>query len=778
MDKFFTINRTLSHIGIGLLLIAASCDGWAQTYYVDATLGSDVWDGKSKATAWKTIDKVNRFSFLPGDSILFKRGEVLNGQGLTILSSGVAGKPITFSAYGVETLPKPKISSAKKIDSASWVLEPSGEYSLDNYTNARIVLLENGKRLKGTDEASTLPGPLPGSLSAGEWGWDATTNKIYYKPTTGQPSDHLVEIAYGYADSVHVTGDYLVLQNLDIYGSYGYVMYLEGNEITIRNSLVHGGRRGLEAHLSANVTIKNNEVYDINWKGIGIMNGTAHSLVAGNHVYDIGKLDTDDGDLEGILVGGAIGQPRPSDAVVENNLIENIGRDWYPGKDGTINTGLLNSVGIVADAVTDIVIRNNTIRNCWRRGVSIESSSAVTERVTIYGNLLHNIGLMSSVPWGTAAFMVSSTQGYPVSNVSIFNNTIANGKFFGTLWYKNEAPFKLLADGHDDSNDHSGLSDVYFANNIIDNIDADYSMSFEIKNGATLSGYVSENNLISNITSNGIFRLLPAETSTVKYGVSYIIGTSACADASCNRQAETNSLTAPPLFRNRAAYDFQLAAGSPAINGGAEGVVNHAPDFVNDISTARSADMKGQLLVGAPDIGAFEYAPTGLSASITDPVLPGGAVTYDETVSNSGTGVATEVGGIDLMPTAFTALGSGNIKGSGNVKVLISDTVKNQGTASSPSFYVRYYLSTDTTYESGVDIALARYLNGTGICERMPSSLSNGVTSSVSNKPCYRPTGAADSVEYYVLVVNDATGARLESNESNNVLSTAGTIKW
>ena len=48
----------------------------ATTYYVDATHGNDNNDGLSPATAWRTMGKVSDFSFLPGDSILLKRGNL------------------------------------------------------------------------------------------------------------------------------------------------------------------------------------------------------------------------------------------------------------------------------------------------------------------------------------------------------------------------------------------------------------------------------------------------------------------------------------------------------------------------------------------------------------------------------------------------------------------------------------------------------------------------------------------------------------------------------
>ena len=75
------------------------------TYYVDATDGDDTRAGTSEGTAWKTIGKVNSSAFLPGDSVVFKRGETWSGTTLTVPSSGSHGSPITFGAYGSGALP-------------------------------------------------------------------------------------------------------------------------------------------------------------------------------------------------------------------------------------------------------------------------------------------------------------------------------------------------------------------------------------------------------------------------------------------------------------------------------------------------------------------------------------------------------------------------------------------------------------------------------------------------------------------------------------------------
>jgi hypothetical protein len=105
--------RLLLVLLISLIILVIGAPASAETYYVDATLGKDLYNGTTTViqdTAlegpWKTIAKVNATSFSPGDRVLFKKGEIWREQ-LTIPSSGSPGKPITFGAYGLG--PNPKI---------------------------------------------------------------------------------------------------------------------------------------------------------------------------------------------------------------------------------------------------------------------------------------------------------------------------------------------------------------------------------------------------------------------------------------------------------------------------------------------------------------------------------------------------------------------------------------------------------------------------------------------------------------------------------------------
>ena len=94
-------------------------------YFVDATAGNDSWDGAAGAYVsgtngpWKTIDKVNSMTQQPGDTVLFKRGEVWRET--LIPDSGSAAGRITYGVYGDENLPKPQLlASVEMNDTSDW----------------------------------------------------------------------------------------------------------------------------------------------------------------------------------------------------------------------------------------------------------------------------------------------------------------------------------------------------------------------------------------------------------------------------------------------------------------------------------------------------------------------------------------------------------------------------------------------------------------------------------------------------------------------------------
>ena len=99
----------------------------AAEYYVHAGAGSDSADGLSEATAWKSLKRLNKTSFQPGDALFLRAGEVFYGQ-FQSDDSGAAGKPIKLTSYGDG--PKPRIAAQGLYPSAvllknvsNWIVE-------------------------------------------------------------------------------------------------------------------------------------------------------------------------------------------------------------------------------------------------------------------------------------------------------------------------------------------------------------------------------------------------------------------------------------------------------------------------------------------------------------------------------------------------------------------------------------------------------------------------------------------------------------------------------
>ena len=93
-------------IKIVLILFISNSKSYAIDYYVSSSLGNNSNNGLSVSTPWKTLSKVNSFSFQPGDIIHFKRGDIWYNQSLYIKYSGTSVNPITYTDYGTGNLPE------------------------------------------------------------------------------------------------------------------------------------------------------------------------------------------------------------------------------------------------------------------------------------------------------------------------------------------------------------------------------------------------------------------------------------------------------------------------------------------------------------------------------------------------------------------------------------------------------------------------------------------------------------------------------------------------
>lgn len=111
-------------IFLALMILRLSCP--AKSYYISVS-GNDQNDGLSPVTSWKTFSKINSFFkyILPGDSILFKRGDIFYGS-IKVIKSGTENHPIVFAAFGEGE--KPIITGFTTL--TSWALIEKGIYQV------------------------------------------------------------------------------------------------------------------------------------------------------------------------------------------------------------------------------------------------------------------------------------------------------------------------------------------------------------------------------------------------------------------------------------------------------------------------------------------------------------------------------------------------------------------------------------------------------------------------------------------------------------------------
>ncbi len=107
---------------LGLLAVLAGSIVHAREFYVDAERGNDTLDGIKPESAWRSLARVNRATLVPGDRVLFRRGQAWRGQ--LVPQSGSADGVIYYGSFGDG--PKPILLGSAAMDRAEdW--QPAGD---------------------------------------------------------------------------------------------------------------------------------------------------------------------------------------------------------------------------------------------------------------------------------------------------------------------------------------------------------------------------------------------------------------------------------------------------------------------------------------------------------------------------------------------------------------------------------------------------------------------------------------------------------------------------
>ena len=369
-----------------LLFVFFGLTASATTYYVSSS-GNDANNGTSTTTPWRTISKINNSTFLPGDFILFRRGDSWREE-LIIPSSGLAGNPITFSAYGNGA--KPVINGADLI--TNWVSAGTNIWSIASTLPGWAMVIVDDSIYAETSSISTLS---PGKyfIGSGTLYIYSTTNPntrkaevskrefcIHSRSTDLRHHVNIIGLEMRYAgggfgadgNGTHFPG-FITIDSCHFYANrlWGCLTRDGHDNDTFKNSTATYNGNGFYAWISDNCTMSHDS--------------SAHSIVYGN--TDGGAFQSyrgsgwlvencfsnDDNDAIHIDAGGL-----PCNAIIRYNKVFN-------SKFGNPNTPGMG-VGSVAAGGT-IQIYYNLIVNCASAG--FECYAASNGKILFYNNTIY-----------------------------------------------------------------------------------------------------------------------------------------------------------------------------------------------------------------------------------------------------------------------------------------------------------------------------------------------------------------------------------------------------
>jgi parallel beta-helix repeat protein len=579
---------TVSLSGTGILAAANSSSGTGNIYYVDNTIpdiniASATPDcttynpttylcGGGSATAYATIADINTKAFNPGDTILFRRGEIWREQLMDIkgghMSNGSVGKPITYSAFGDSASPLPIISGTNLF--SEWQLEhvgagataatiyyapyqviPStyGNYESVNYATVPSQVFEDYKRL--TQNISSV-----NSLAVGQWYLD-TANSVIWIRLTGDdnPSGHTIEASQrDYAIELYSVS-YITISNLQTQGANEDGIGLgdcDDDNVVISGVIsINNYTRGIHIVNSANDTIRSSTITNNGGMGIDIQQ-SPNILLDGNTVHDNGQLSTmpTDNQAAGIDAGG----PLTTNIIVQNNLIYSNG----------VAGGSAALRGIDFDTVgTGAIIRYNNIYSNTFDGIELDADNDVT----VYGNIIYD-----NEHCGICAFADANQV---ITGIKIYNNTLYGNDNGIAISGPTYPPYV------------SGLPNGCINNTVIDNIIVNSTVgpNLQASWGCDNTGGFGSNNVYT-------FNMFGPESSKfILWGINQTTGRSVyestyaaweAAVGNCGSTGCSHSVESDPLFTSTSTNNFTLSQYSPAISAG----LNLGQTYQYDINPA------------------------------------------------------------------------------------------------------------------------------------------------------------------------------------------------
>jgi hypothetical protein len=274
----------MSFMRATVLLFAFSwlgCSAIGATQYYVSPIGNDAHDGRSDAAAWRTAAKVNSTKFVPGDSILFRRGGNWHEQ-LIASSDGADGNPITYADYGDPAAARPTFWGSDAIPASE--ITSAGD---SVYTFQTSVLPTGNAYWVFADHKFLTPAKSPSKMSADSFFICGTT--AYVKTAGADPRSGAPE--YTVSDRAQGTGADSSLICSDGHSNLVF------NDLVGRETAAPADSGGVpDAYVfriqgSSNVRLNNCEAYNGGKHHIGVINSTGFvgtNLHAGGCIPGLG----------------------------------------------------------------------------------------------------------------------------------------------------------------------------------------------------------------------------------------------------------------------------------------------------------------------------------------------------------------------------------------------------------------------------------------------------------------------------------------------------------
>lgn len=405
--KFFLFVVFISPFFISDTMQAAPQDN---TYYVSLSEGDDNNDGRN--APFRTIAKVNSLSLQPGDKVLFKCGDIWQGEQLIISQSGSENSPITFGSYPATCTDKPVLSGSLPI--TGWSVYSGSIYVADLGSGANNGRFPNGiNQLFRNNERLTM----------GRWPNLDTANGGYTivdgQPGNNQISDAQLPGGNWTGGVIHIKTMRWLLVNRIITATSGSTLTLN-DTLSCWGGTCQGWGFFINNHL--NTLDQDGEWYYDAASNLVYLYATGGSPT---NIEGAAILDT----AENSAHGGIMLSSTPASAyvIVDNLAVQN----WF-------NRGISALGSMSSDVYHHITVQNTLVRNVDTAGVQLSTWiwNANNGRDGLRGGhhmIFTNNTIDGANHFGITGYYAQSTfTGNTIKNIGLISNLNASGMGCGT----------------------------------------------------------------------------------------------------------------------------------------------------------------------------------------------------------------------------------------------------------------------------------------------------------------------------------------------------------